>query len=744
MGWLAAVGILAGCSEEAVPASDIPVDGKIALKYSIDEIRMNRSVGESFESVVNTLDVLIFDADGSSRVHYQHIPDLEGSEGTITLDKDKTQFTEGQSYQIHLIANSKRNDWSDLTTVTALKQAEETTNDLHLSQSTTSGNEPTNFLMYGEADVILNAEDQPAGTIELKRAAAKIQIVLEEGMMTTEDNREERFNFAGTGVQFYFVNYQNTTHYIYDEYATVNASLGKTDPSSSVNHIKSGTTGTDDHKTITITTYAYANDWQTDQQAKMTHLVVKVPYVDGDGETRENNFYKIPVSESNKLLPNHLYTVHVSINAIGSTQIDDPIELEDIDYDVLTWISQSISIGGEAAPHYLALDKEELEMRNVTEGSVTFASSGQVTITDKRVYYYNKYGVEIDVSDEVSNEVTITPSTGISGTVDIYSPVPTNNLIRYIEFTVTNKDDECEPITVTIKQYPQEYITYYFGYYSYRDDFVFHWENQSVTPRYVTALNDYNGTTWNKSENRIGASTGFFGSKMVEQPENYASGQSGYDIKYYYWKNNKVETSSVSNTTMGNPRMYHVQINSSALPKFPEDTAFDALYSDFTYELGIPRKDKDENGNDTYTATDEANNELVSPSFMIASRLGTINGTLPKNNLELAYKMAATHCAEYVETYYPRDEKGNRLKDAEGNYLPIVTLDDWRLPTKAELLIIMRYQGSGVNNGTEAMDYLLNGGSYMGASGSVTNPYHTNDNLAIRCIRDHYVNKEEQ
>ena len=125
---------------------------------------------------------------------------------------------------------------------------------------------------------------------------------------------------------------------------------------------------------------------------------------------------------------------------------------------------------------------------------------------------------------------------------------------------------------------------------------------------------------------------------------------------------------------------------------------------------------------------------------MIASRLGFINGELP-NNVDDAYKQAASHCANYVEVYYPRDEKGNRLKDKNGDFLPAVVLDDWRLPTKAELLIIMRYQGTS-NQGTDAMDYLLNAEEYMSAGGFVKNPHWNSNGNAIRCVRDHYENKE--
>jgi hypothetical protein len=79
---------------------------------------------------------------------------------------------------------------------------------------------------------------------------------------------------------------------------------------------------------------------------------------------------------------------------------------------------------------------------------------------------------------------------------------------------------------------------------------------------------------------------------------------------------------------------------------------------------------------------------------------------------------------------------------------PVVVYDNWRLPTEAELKIIMDIQGTSGQN-ADAIDYLLNGGYYMSASGPVFN-HKNNDGteelddpmqatgVAIRCVRDAY------
>ena len=169
-----------------------------------------------------------------------------------------------------------------------------------------------------------------------------------------------------------------------------------------------------------------------------------------------------------------------------------------------------------------------------------------------------------------------------------------------------------------------------------------------------------------------------------------------------------------------NVRNYHVRVMASSKD----------------YTLGRPALD--EHG---YTAGDEDNAKLVSPSFVIASRLGAVLSTYSNlSNLGNKEKLVvfADHCKNYVEVDDVNDDKND----------PVVVHDNWRLPTEAELKIIMDLQGGdGVN--ADAIDFLLNGGYYMSASGPVFNPKNTDGTeelnnpmnatgVAIRCVRDAY------
>jgi hypothetical protein len=149
------------------------------------------------------------------------------------------------------------------------------------------------------------------------------------------------------------------------------------------------------------------------------------------------------------------------------------------------------------------------------------------------------------------------------------------------------------------------------------------------------------------------------------------------------------------------------------------------------YNLGVPRKTTDPNVGFEFTDPGADNANLVSPSFMIASRLGFVNSNGLSSADTQAKRLAVSrdHCANYVEV----------ANDG-------TVYDDWRLPTASELQIIIDLQGTSKQS-ADAIDYLLNANYYYSASGPVFNSkndsgnkeYNANQSSwAIRCIRDAY------
>ena len=78
------------------------------------------------------------------------------------------------------------------------------------------------------------------------------------------------------------------------------------------------------------------------------------------------------------------------------------------------------------------------------------------------------------------------------------------------------------------------------------------------------------------------------------------------------------------------------------------------------------------------TVSDEENNQLVSPYFMLASQLGVITST----NGGGSWTGAQDHCKYYVEVIEYEDNKEVRI------------LDDWRLLPKLNLILLQNIRMS--------------------------------------------------
>lgn len=327
---------------------------------------------------------------------------------------------------------------------------------------------PKTFLMDGIAysgeqepqaasPVVLN-DGNPSSDTELKvmlrRAAAKIIIHVNKGDAVTFDDKPAR--------DYYLRNMPYSTSLLagVDGEAKLRTSM-----KSNTSYYEWNEDGT-----ITLTAYTYAHDW-ADASAfeKEVRLVVNIPlkYNDTDYSI---SYYQIPVCEDKVLERNTCYEVTVTVSAPGGTDPSDPAELSGIEYTVTDWTEKEVGIGGDdERPIYLYVNEEEMEMHNITDDNTTleFASSSAVEAEITRVYYIDKFGQE---QDEWTSTVTATPDPDLNGHIKIHSPLPTNNTIRYIEMEVRNEDG-ATPKTVTIAQYPLEYITNILGWYSYRDDF---------------------------------------------------------------------------------------------------------------------------------------------------------------------------------------------------------------------------------------------------------------------------------
>ena len=260
-----------------------------------------------------------------------------------------------------------------------------------------------------------------------------------------------------------------------------------------------------------------------------------------------------------------------------------------------------------------------------------------------------------------------------------------SNAIRYMKFRVRNSTGQTAEFTVA--QYPTIYITNEGGAYSYRSDFGGTNYERQGNPNRSGA--NWNNGIWTYTETASGSN--FFASKVVV----------GDQIHYVDWEDGRRSTSDIG--VFDNPRMYHIHV-----------TATSKIYT-----VAVPRLDA--NG---YTESTAENTRLVSPSFMTASQLGATEISAGGTGVPGGVDQAKQHCEQYVEV------------TGDG-----VVYDDWRLPTAAEIDIIIQHQDA-----SEAMAVVLSGSRYYcayntDANGRVIYTKETgkySGKSHVRCVRDAY------
>ena len=699
---ISAVAVLAfSCQEEH--GLDVAMNESIVLDISSG---LTKAADTDVESFVNHLDVIIFDVDGTTPGTKVYSGRYSVNNATsVTLSVKRSSFAANQRFYVYLIANSTlpESDFAAIETYNDLVDKKQEDMNLHLSGLAVEG-APKYFLMDavaedadGASPVVLNNGVYTDNTVLdalLTRAAAKVVVNI------TASDKVEFKNFTtadgSDGGLYYLRNMPYDTYLLAEAREAEQIRTAKVRNTTKTNNAYFTWNPAADNKNVSLTTYVYPNNWADNSiLEREASVVMNLPmtYTTDEGTVdHKNSWYKIPMTDEKMFKRNNYYEVNITLNRPGAVSESVPVELNDIYYSVIEWTPQDIYVGGDDKPKYLSVNEESMVMHNVAVDATTleFASSSPVTITVKDIYYYDKFGQKTTTS----SEITGTTEGGIAGNITVSSPIPTNNAIRYFTLVITNEEGLTREVTVT--QYPLEYITNQQGWYSYRSDFY--------TGTYAPTTYEYKGSRrvaadWDSNSWDYSTSVQnnyFFGSKVARMNDDGTS-----RLYYYSWSQygSTVNTNAGNLTSLDNARMYHVQITASS----------------GKYTIGIPKQDA--NG---FTDDGEDNAELVSPSFMIASQLGA---TQPPTSVEQAER----HCREYVEVHDPDNDP-----DTDN----AIHYDNWRLPTAAEIQIIIDFQYAE----NAAMDEVLSGPYYWSATGQVNNPGSGDDGTqsAVRCIRDVY------
>ena len=762
-------------------------DKYITLDFKVPGVMTRTEIADNeYESFMSHIDVIIYEYSAGiySPFHHERI-DVSGSpDGKATISKTKRDFAENGEYRFYVIANSTLeasayyDNNGNLLPHDVFRKLDQTDQYIHLSGiefGVPGSIYPQMFLMDGIAYMGV-AEPATAGNIvindpetgndvtikvTLRRAAAKVQI----SISPSDDVKFTKELMALSNGYMVRNMPVRTTLSAEGGYPLNDAGANPYWKSSSISQspymemipVTDGAGNIVNYK-IRLTLYCYSHTWQKEEAFERgTSVVMMLPLI-YKGAEYVNNYYQISFSkkegngdESYHLIKrNTYYDLRINLNAPGAEDFNEPEEIKDITYFTAPWEKIDQNIYGENTVKYLKVKKEKIYMYNISDDntSLYFSSSSPVTVelVPNSAYYYNKYNQKTTLRN---NQVDISASTedgSVSGNISVHSDVPTNNTIRYFQLKVTNEEGLTE--IVDVEQYPLIYITNNLPWYSYRDDYyhrttgghkwtgnttsatadgdqptTYRYDGDHVVSIYTIDNVDVNTKTVrytysSATPDRNNGGTGWTVSKVrgnkVNNSENYTINYYSFSYRSRKWSKNE------SKCEDHNVRNYHVRM----------------MASSGEYTLGRPELDSY-----GYTSGDAENSKLVSPSFVIASRLGAVlssySGLSGMSNDKKLIAFA-DHCKNYVEVDDVNDDK----KD------PVKVYDNWRLPTEAELKIIMDIQGTSGQN-ADAIDYLLNGAYYMSASGPVyniknsdgtkelDNPMDATD-VAIRCVRDAY------
>ena len=710
---ITAISALAFSCQER-PGLELEMNESIVLDLSSG---LTKAADTDVESFVNHIDVIIFDQAGTEpgdKVYSGRYTVNNAS--SLTLAAKRSAFAAGQKYYVYLIANSTlpEANYETVATYNDLVDKKQEDYNLHLTALEVA-DAPKYFLMDAVAKdasdsspVVLNNGVYTDNTVleaVLTRAAAKVVVNI-----TASENVEfKQFSVAegSEGGLYYVRNMPYDTYILAEARPAEQIRTAKVRTTTKTNNAYFTWNPSVDAKHVSLVTYVYPNNWADNSILEREACVVmNLPMVYTSGESSVNHYnswYKIPMTDEKMFKRNNYYEVNITLNRPGATEESTPIELNDIYYSVEEWVEQDIYVGGDDKPRYLQLNVPHVDMYNINTDATTleFASSSPISsIVLNEAYYINYLGNKVNVSSKnqaVYNAIKATAEDGVvSGNITIFSPFVEGdgfeeshgNAIRYMTFTVTNQDGKTQ--TFTVNQYPTLYITHEMGYYSYRSDFG--------GTNYVDGPDSQNrsGASWISgggwSYSSTASSSVFFGSKVALGSEG------NYTINYAYFRNSSSTTATTSRFSgLNNPRMYHIHVTATS--------------SD--YIVARPRLDAD-----GYTESTADNTKLVSPSFMTASQLGATQ------QLTGGVNQAKAHCEQYIEV------------TTDGT-----VYDDWRLPTAAEIDIIIQHQEV-----SDAMATILTEGAYYCAyntdsNGNVIYTKETGKNTRttpVRCVRDAY------
>lgn len=624
---------MAGCSAQDDFFTETSSES-LSIKPSVTEATVSRAAVASDqtlrEAALDTLYVKIFDKEYKEQsVNKKFDSNLRSDQKEVLGQgnwKVDLNLQENKDYFVYSIANAKE----DLTQVNSLADLEKKVQtDEDIWKPYSNKNATKNFLMTANSDWTVSKEPTQTIDSKLTRAAAKIVVNL-------------KINVAGYEVvgepTWQLLNYNTKTTLFGPNTAKSLASMSETETNETMAKTADG---------YQLVTYSYATSWDDNAapQAKIKVMLKK-------GEEKPvDYYYSIPVRDptatTKSLDRNYVYTANATVTSLGSSSDITYGAAMDLVYDVQKWTKGEETTINAGEQKYLLVSPTFMIMKNqrFDNSTIKFYGSGKCTVETVEIYYYDKNGNKKNLysgsqyfsasanyakgHDELKDQGTIVIGDENNTTNDF---VPLS--VKYIKIKVTCEGVE-DPVYVTIKQYPLEYIQGIAGWYSTKSiDGWIDWQRDQAS----------HDTKKKSSDNNFHAKVKI-GAEIYEYNDNW---HWNYGNSYY-----KAAKGDIASNEQYNNQMYVVQITSTQQDQTD-------------YKIGhVTNIDPN---------TKQSKENVVSPAFMLASQLGTV---LPFGN----GVNASNHCDKYVEVR----TDGKKYTD-------------WRLPTAAEIGVICKYQNNKTQN----------------------------------------------
>ena len=675
---------MAGCSAQDDFFTETSSES-LSIKPSVTEATVSSAVASDQnlrEAALDNLYVKIFDKEYQEQSVNQKLEGNLQSNRKEVLGKNNWKvdlnLQENKGYFVYSIANAKE----DLRQVNSLADLEKKVQtDADIWKPYSSNNATKNFLMTANSDWTVSQEPTQTIDSKLTRAAAKIVVNLKIDIAGYEVVGEPTWQL---------LNYNTQTTLFGVNKAKSIASMSETETSETMAKTTDG---------YQLVTYSYATLW--DDNASAPQAKIKVMLKKGE-EKPVDYYYSIPVRDpkatTKSLERNYVYTANATVTSLGSSSDITYGDAMNLVYDVQKWTKGEETTINAGDQKYLLVSPTFMIMKNqrFDNSTIKFYGSGKCKVETVEIYYYDKNGKKqscsgsqyfkasaeyADGHSELKDQGTIVIGEANNPNANDFVPLS----VKYIKIKVTCEDLE-DPVYVTIKQYPLEYIQSIAGWYSTKDELN----------TYETTFwgNRYTGTTagidWQKDRTlhskEKGSEDDHFTAKVKEEGDYYIYEYYDKSVRGGYQAKKRQNSTGKSNN-----RMYVVQITNT-----PQDSK---------YKIGhVTNIDKN---------TKLSSEDVVSPAFMLASQLGTVTAFTNEND----GKNASEHCDKYIEV----------RKDGK-------KYTDWRLPTASEIGVITNYQYKTNQN---VIDVVLAGGSYWALNGNQVEANPDNEYRGyVRCVRD--------